>query len=280
MFKTPTIADIQDITTLIHEMNQTHDSYSGFMSRDRLSIDNEIRANIESKTIVIDQHHQGLISYYINEETKSIDIAGPYVKNFDLTLGTDLVQYLIDHYPDYQLNFFFDRQSMFYTSIMERLNASYQGNETILSLQKPNFKMIYHNLDIDLIKDYEKKHIQEMHDIIFPDVYLTSSELIKEEDNKSLYVLHDEGKPIGYALIKLMKDQAFLEIFAIEKTHRGQGLAKPFISTVIKQAFKHQNIQKVYLVVDDINEIAYRLYEKIGFMIQNQNVSYHIHHQV
>ena len=276
--KVPQTINHEHIVEIIYELNATHEFYSGFMSKDISNITKEVLANINLKTIVSDQGLQGVISFYINEETKSIDVAGPYVKDHNNNLGIELVQYVINQYPNYQLNFFFDRQSTFYMSLMEKLDASYQGNETILSLQKNDFQMIHHDLHIDLIKDDEKKCIEEMHNTIFPDVYLTSSELIKEEDNKSLYVLHDNAKPIGYALIKLMKNQAFLEIFAIDKSHRGQGLGKQFISSIIKQTFDQKHINKVFLVVDDLNDIAYRLYEKMGFKIQAENISYHIHH--
>jgi ribosomal protein S18 acetylase RimI-like enzyme len=280
MLITPTIADIDKLSLMIYEMNQSHEGYSGFMSKELSSITKEMESTIASKSIITDEDYRGVISYYVNDETQSVDIAGPYVKDFDLKLGTELVTYVMNLHAKYQLNFFFDRQSKFYTSLMKKFDASYQGNETILSLQKNDFQMIHHDLNIDLIKDDEKKCIEGMHNTIFPNVYLTSSELMKEEDNKSLYVLHDDQKPIGYALIKLMKDQAFLEIFAIEKSHRGQGLGKQFISSIIKQTFDHKHINKVFLVVDDLNDIAYRLYEKIGFKIQDENVSYHIHHQI
>ena len=278
MLITPTMADIDKLSRMIYEMNHTHESYSGFMSKKLSSIAKEMASTIASKSIITDEDYRGVISYYVNDETQSVDIAGPYVKDFDLKLGTELVIYVMDLHAKYQLNFFFDRQSKFYTSLMERFNASYQGNETILSLQKSDFKCIKHDLNINLIKDNEKTYIQGMHDTIFPNVYLTSLELIKEEENKSLYVLHDDEKPIGYALIKLMKDQAFLEIFAVDKSYRGQGLGKQFISSIIKQTFDHEYITNVFLVVDDLNDIAYRLYEKIGFKIQDENVSYHIHH--
>lgn len=280
IIKVPQVIDHEHIVKIIYELNATHECYSGFMSKDKSNITKEVLSNINSKTIVSDQDLHGVISFYINEETRSVDIAGPYIKDHHQNLGIELVQFVINQYPNYQLNFFFDRQSLFYTSLMKRFDASYQGNETILSLQKNDFQMVHHDLNIDLIKDDEKKCIEAMHHTIFPDVYLTSSELMKEEDNKSLYVLHDDAKPIGYALIKLIKDQAFLEIFAVDKSCRGQGLGKQFISSVIKQTFDHKHITKVFLVVDDLNDIAYRLYEKIGFKIQDENVSYHIHHHV
>ncbi|MDY0278329.1 MAG: GNAT family N-acetyltransferase [Acholeplasma sp.] len=135
-------------------------------------------------------------------------------------------------------------------------------------------------LSIDLVTNDEKRTIKDMHERIFPNVYLTSDNLLENDKDKYVYVLHDEEKPISYGLIKLMKGQAFLEIFAIDEPYRGRGLAKPFITSIIHEAFKHQDIKKIFLVVDDNNEIAYQLYQKIGFRIQNQNVSYHIHHHV
>lgn len=271
---------LDTIIETIYELNASHQFYSGYMSKSLQSMTRDIEECITNQTILCFEDCQSVLTFYVNEMTKTIDIAGPFVKDYDVKKGVTLIQHVINIYPDYQLNFFFDRKSEYYLSLMNAFNASFQGDETILTLQKEDFKHVSNTLSIDLITRDEKRIIKEMHNHIFPNVYLTSDDLLEKYKDKYLYVLHDEEKPIGYGLIKLMKEQAFLEIFAIDEPYRSRGLAKPFISTVLHEAFKHPDMQKIFLVVDDINEIAYQLYQKIGFKIQNQNVSYHIHYHV
>ena len=227
MIYQPTLSKLNQIVDLIDELNLTDTFYSGYMSQQKEIIQKEIIECINDQLVLSYQELDGIITFFINEETKIIDIAGPYVKSKDVNIGIELIKHIINIYPDHQLNFFFNRESKYYLELMTSLQGVYQGDETILTLNRHHFTS--HQVEVNISLNNEKYHhlIKEMHDRIFPNVYLTSSELLKPDELKSLYVLLDENNPIGYALIRKTKPKAFLEIFAIDTPYRGKKYHNP-----------------------------------------------------
>ncbi|MDY0278328.1 MAG: hypothetical protein RBQ97_09625 [Acholeplasma sp.] len=116
------------IIETIYELNASHQFYSGYMSKSLQSITRDILECITNQSILCYEDCQGILTYYVNEMTKTIDIAGPFVKDYDIKKGVTLIQHVFALYPDYQLNFFFDRKSEYYLSLMNALNASFQGD--------------------------------------------------------------------------------------------------------------------------------------------------------
>jgi ribosomal-protein-alanine N-acetyltransferase len=78
------------------------------------------------------------------------------------------------------------------------------------------------------------------------------------------WVLEDEKKMIGYALMMMVLDEAHLLNLSIAKTHQKQGLGRLLLEHMIAIAKKH-DAANMFLEVRPSNISAIALYENIGF---------------
>ncbi|WP_457601357.1 ribosomal protein S18-alanine N-acetyltransferase [Hydrogenivirga sp.] len=79
------------------------------------------------------------------------------------------------------------------------------------------------------------------------------------------FVLEEGDEIVGYAVLWLIKDEAFIMTFAIHPERRGKGLGKSFLSELIERLRGRAKV--VQLDVRKSNLPAIRLYRSLGFRI-------------
>lgn len=95
----------------------------------------------------------------------------------------------------------------------------------------------------------------------------TNLEKYLEDENSRRFILHNGTEQLG-----------FIALYDIDYTHRkaefaimidpkqqGKGYAIPATKLAMDYAFRTLNLNKLYLIVDKENEIAMKVYEKVGF---------------
>ena len=78
-----------------------------------------------------------------------------------------------------------------------------------------------------------------------------------------------EKKLIGLTFLKninLIHRKAEFAIFIGEEKERGKGYSKEATLKTLKFGFNNLGLQRIYLSVQDNNETAIKLYEKVGFI--------------
>lgn len=83
-----------------------------------------------------------------------------------------------------------------------------------------------------------------------------------------VYILEKEGRIDGIAeFIRDWNDAGvvFLVGFSIHKTKRGKGLGKFFLTQILK-LLERENVRAIKAAVSSSNEVALKLYEKLGFV--------------
>lgn len=78
------------------------------------------------------------------------------------------------------------------------------------------------------------------------------------------WVLEQDGRMIGYALMMMALDEAHLLNLSIAKSHQKQGLGRLLLERMIQIA-KNQGAVNMFLEVRASNISAISLYENIGF---------------
>jgi len=78
-------------------------------------------------------------------------------------------------------------------------------------------------------------------------------------------VIVDDGKVVGWSFIWELKQKEPVFGLAVADAYHHQGLGKQLIKRVMNWADKHQ-IPQVFLTVVQDNQVAWRLYEKYGFV--------------
>ena len=95
----------------------------------------------------------------------------------------------------------------------------------------------------------------------------TFAELTRSSDYVKCYIFEDGGEPCGFALLsKTFSQEAggvsvTIEEIFIDEAHRGRGLATEFFEWLKSK----KGIARLRIEVEDDNEGAKRLYERMGF---------------
>jgi ribosomal protein S18 acetylase RimI-like enzyme len=85
-------------------------------------------------------------------------------------------------------------------------------------------------------------------------------------------ILIDNNLPVGYAHIDYDDNKYWFGICILEN-YQGKGYGKKLMEYIFNHK-KITNIDKIYLTVDKINDIAINLYKKYNFNIIEENDSY------
>jgi ribosomal protein S18 acetylase RimI-like enzyme len=85
-------------------------------------------------------------------------------------------------------------------------------------------------------------------------------------------ILIDDNLPVGYAHIDYDDNKYWFGICILEN-YQGKGYGKKLMEHIFNHE-KITNIDKIYLTVDKINDIAISLYKKYNFYIVEERDSY------
>ena len=98
---------------------------------------------------------------------------------------------------------------------------------------------------------------------------VTFNELMRSSDYLKCYIFEDGGKPCGFALLSKTFSQEVggvsvtIEEIYIDEEYRGRGMATGFFE-YLKRI---KGIARLRIEVEDSNEGAKRLYERMGFKL-------------
>ena len=94
-------------------------------------------------------------------------------------------------------------------------------------------------------------------------------------ENRNLYyVLISEGKPIAYAGMWIILDEAHITNICVHPNYRRMGLGRVLINTLFKEAAK-RDVDNMSLEVRVSNDAALRLYKSEGFTIDGKRKKYY-----
>lgn len=279
MIRKANTEDLETVVGIIRRLNPTTDFYSTYMSGDVDRIRRDVTRAIETGTVNVCIEKGTMAGVVVfgkyDALSKDYDVTGPYVPSSRIEVAKRLMEATMEPFDRaVKFNVFFDAKSRFYKRLMATFKARFKNYEYLLELHEPDFKPALANHPaVHQMKPEEKAEVKAMHDLIFPDAYITGEALINAKD---VYVLTRDKRCVGYALVRSLETKCYLEVFALKKAHRGRGLGKEFLSSVIAHAFKTPSHTRCDLVVDRDNLNALGLYQAIGFKVAKKNVAYQL----
>lgn len=131
---------------------------------------------------------------------------------------------------------------------------------------------------------FEWKHVKETFDwVIKPDfqrLFMVRKKItweghqeyfktILRDPDQRVYAIMKNNHHLGNCGLKnivLPKKEGELWIYIGETASRGMGIGKEATRLLLCEGFEKLGLEMVYIHVADFNTIAYRLYEKIGFV--------------
>lgn len=273
---------INELVEFAFRLNNNLENSSQFCPKSESYIRKEFLEGISNNRIFScykDNEIIGIINYYLDEIRN----------NADCTLLIDSKKY--DYYSVANLlfkkmkklndintkyTFFFPKENIECANFLESINAKREVNEYGLILENnhvnssilnPNIK----ELPIDFYED-----LKELHNDIFPDVYIFGADIINNIGKKHfVYSIIKDHTLIAYGVLRPNDNMsATTEIIAVRESYRGKGYGKAIISYLIDRAFNSLKVSQVDLIVDGDNEKAIKLYLDLGFVIEHENRCY------
>jgi ribosomal-protein-alanine N-acetyltransferase len=99
-------------------------------------------------------------------------------------------------------------------------------------------------------------------------------EIMLSERNTLVHRLRSGSKIIGFSVSRMAADEAEILSIAIAESHRGRGLARPFLMNHLGH-LAGRGVHNVFLEVEENNLPARRLYEGAGFSIAGRRERYY-----
>jgi len=120
--------------------------------------------------------------------------------------------------------------------------------------------------DISLLKQLENEcfdeHIRE------------NFEFVLNNKNYVYFVIEEKEKIIAYAGLSISYEQGDILSVCVNKNYRNKGFAFSLIKKILEYA-KENNVEKVFLEVEEDNAPAINLYKKLGFFEINRRKNYY-----
>ena len=146
-------------------------------------------------------------------------------------------------------------------------------------------------IEIPKIENFEEinKIARQVHDIHVewrPDIFVSVENPVEKErleeliKNKEIYIIKEENI-IGYAIVNMKEKNSHgtqfrkylcIEVLAIDETVRGKGYGTKLIE-FLKELGRKELCTDIYLSVNEENEKAIKLYEKLGMRVKNISYS-------
>jgi len=275
------IEDLKEISQFVHRLNIQAEFNSGYCSQNIDYIERDFKSLIESDAQILigdfeDGKASGVLGLFIDHERKKIDCIGPFSDG-----GPNHLKALIDYgtkkLSGYTMSFFFDKRNQGALSLMKLMHAKDNGNELILNLKRENHLALQVNKNVSDLNEKFHQAVKNLHDSIFPDLYLTGQNILESlNEDRKVFVHIEDGHFMGYSVLKYTdrSKMATAEVIAVHKDHRGKGIGKGLLSKVENEAFKINQVDYVQLIVDNINENAIGLYTSHNFELMVENCAY------
>lgn len=118
------------------------------------------------------------------------------------------------------------------------------------------------------ILDMTLEDFDEIKDILISDFdEFWTPEILKKEiigENKKYIVVRENNQIVGFAGLMLNIDEAEIMNIVTKKEMRKKGIGTLLLEKIIEIA-KNNNLEKIFLEVNENNKHAIKLYQKAGF---------------
>lgn len=291
LIRTCSMEDISEIVTLAYEKNQYPESNSAFCCKTQDSILEDFRYILNSdehKIVGAYKFNQlyGFCAFFMNATQNTVDCVGPFINDEDYILvSKTIVYYAKSLFPkNAHYNFCFDKRNADCLKLMNEINAVDMGNECTLVLKKENYKplnieLLTDDLLFEQLSEHRYTEFLKLFDEIFPEIYVSGEEVLYgTREKRIVYTLNYKDEIIAFGILNLHNNinnnVASAEIIGVAKSYRGKGYGRVLLNRLVQEAFLISNIERINLVVDNINTNARNLYFSTGFELCVENCSF------
>jgi ribosomal protein S18 acetylase RimI-like enzyme len=263
------LADVAEFVASLNVLSQHRIGYFGDkpeeVTRELLeygAIDNAFMAR-QGETMV------GFLAMDIDEELNRSYLYGPLVKldPWD-EIALELVARCLELVPDAatdQLEMFFDLDNSNVTGLGQEL-----GFETYKDVRTLKFaRADLEGMERGSAAPLDERHhdgLIALHDRLFPNTYLPGRRMVDGlGEHKACFVRTEDDEVLGYAYVEVDNSTgaASLEFVGTDEGSRGRGIGADLVRTSLHWMFGFASVAETWLVVDEENRGAQKLYERL-----------------
>ncbi len=210
----------------------------------------------------------GYLELYVDMNEKYLQIYAYFANgSFDRTLSSFL-DYIRSNYPTYKLHYVVGDYNLGAITYMEKINASSDGNETMITISK-NSNVLYDILNVSELQEEHYDQFIKLHDSLYKEVYWTGELIIQEKSKFYKYVIIHENQLIGFSIISNF-DRDEEEIYYLYANNNKQ--KTQLIKHTLRKTFNRAN--SVIMVLESNEEDDLPFYEEIGFQKKEVIITY------
>lgn len=282
VIKSCTDQGIDALVEFAFRINNDIKHSSTFCSSTKSGIQKDIANGIKNNSVavcIIEDCLVGVLNCYIDSEKNNADcmlLIDSTKCNYN-DVAKDLFIKIKSQFDDkMKYTFFFPKQNTECSSFLEAIQARQEVNEYCLIFTKDQNTSYKSSAKVtELTKDYYEQFI-ELHDKIFPGVYISGKEVINDiGKNHFVFSIVENGCLNAYGVFRIYgAKRATAEIIGVRDSFRGKGYGRAILGHLIYTAFSTFNTEIIDLIVDGDNKNAISLYLDMGFTIESENCCY------
>ncbi|QUG41806.1 GNAT family N-acetyltransferase [Psychrobacillus sp. INOP01] len=279
--------NLEELAFFLEVINKDDYSHIGYCGENKKEIYETLTNDFSDidlmKSLVVacvDDNIIGALGFDIDEESKSAEVWGPFIKNGEIfpQIANDLWEALEDTIP-FELNeyqFFVNEKNTSVRQFIENKNGVENGHHLILKAERNS---LTNGQDIH-IKTYESsfhKSFSDLHNLAFPNTYYSSEQILSRiSENNQLFVIQDNNVVKGYVYVEAipLHGEGAIEFIAVSPDYRGQGIATKLMQAALHHLFSFETIDEITLSVGANNKAAIALYMASGFQVKHTLIAY------
>ena len=213
----------------------------------------------------------GFLAIDIDEELDRSYLLGPFVDHNDWSgVAHRLVDECLSIVPDNatrQLELFFDLANHNLATLGQSLRFETYKDVRTLRFDRSDLDDVEPGTAIP-VEPRHRESLVQLHDRSFPNTHLPGARMIEGlGDNKTCFVRTESDEVVGYAYLEVDETtgSASLEFVGTVESARGRGIGSDLVRTGLRWMFGFESVSETWLVVDEDNTGAQKIYERLGW---------------
>jgi ribosomal protein S18 acetylase RimI-like enzyme len=232
--------------------------------------------------LVISDHAQlvGLLGAEYDTELGRCWLYGPLVEHDDWDTIADLLyESVLSSLPpeisDQEI--YFHKQNVRLQSFALKHGFTFHSEGAVLtfSADQQGFPPISYSQKF--VEEYAEEFIV-LHGDLFPNTYYSGEQLMKlaEDDDKHLLIYLVNDDLVGYVFIQVREayKDGYIDFIGVDERYRRKGIGKSLLAGALNWIYQFPYVEKVTLTVNTDNTPAMRMYQELGFKVDNVSPAY------
>lgn len=266
--------DLQEITRFVAPLNVIAEHRIGYLGDRPDEITQELLEYGAIDNAFVARRDGDLVGFMtmdIDDELGRSYLLGPFVAhdNWD-AVANRLLDECLAIVPDNatkQLEMFFDLANDNVARLGRTLGFETYKDVRTLRFDRSDLDDIERGMAIPVAPPHYES-VVKLHDQTFPNTHLPGARLIDGlGDHKACFVRAESDEVFGYVYLEVDETtgSASLEFVGTAERARGQGIGADLVRTGLHWMFGFESVSETWLVVDEDNTGAQKIYERLGW---------------